>query len=103
MGTTASATRGYTFSPGEEMTSANLNAAGVPTISVNETNVGISGGTITGTLITLPSYATASLPSGSTGQIVYCTDGDGGDPCLATYNGSDWLRVVLGAACNPLH
>ena len=103
MGTTAAATRGYTFSPGEEMTSANLNAAGVPTISVNETNVGISGGTITGTLITLPSYAVSALPSGATGQIVYCTDGDGGDPCLATYNGSAWLRGVLGLACNHLH
>ena len=101
MGTTAAATRGYTFSPGEETTSANLNAAGVPTISVNETNVGISGGTITGTLITLPSYAVSALPSGATGQIVYCTDGDSGDACLAVYDGSGWMRVALGAEVLP--
>lgn len=32
------------------------------------------------------------------GDIAYCTDGDAGDPCLAVYDGTDWLRVVFGAA-----
>ena len=101
MGTTATATRGYTFSPGEEVTSANMNAAGLPTIAVNETNVGISGGTITGTLITLPSYATAALPTGAVGKIVYCTDGDAGDACVAVHNGSIWKVLELGATVLP--
>ena len=78
-----------------------MNAAGVPTISVNETNVGISGGTITGTLITLPSYAFSGLPTGAVAQIVYCTNGDSGDPCLAVHDGSGWMRVVLGAEVLP--
>lgn len=32
------------------------------------------------------------------GDIMYCSNGDAGDPCLAVYNGTDWLRVALGAA-----
>lgn len=32
------------------------------------------------------------------GDIVYCFDGDDGDPCLAVYNGTDWLRIALGTA-----
>jgi hypothetical protein len=29
---------------------------------------------------------------------VYCTNGNGGVPCLAVSNGTSWLRVALGAA-----
>lgn len=32
------------------------------------------------------------------GDIVFVTDGDAGNPCLAVYNGTDWLRISLGAA-----
>ena len=32
------------------------------------------------------------------GDIAYCTDGATGSPCLAVYNGTNWLRVVFGAA-----
>ena len=39
-----------------------------------------------------------ALTSIAEGDIVYVTDGDGGDPCLAVYNGTDWLRVALGTA-----
>ena len=35
---------------------------------------------------------------GTAGKVVYCTDGDGGSPCLAVDNGSSWLRINLGAA-----
>lgn len=31
------------------------------------------------------------------GDAVYVSDGDDGDPALAVYTGSAWLRVVLGA------
>ena len=39
-----------------------------------------------------------SLSSLAAGDIVYTSDGDGGDPCLAVYNGTNWLRVALGTA-----
>ena len=39
-----------------------------------------------------------SLSSIAEGDIVYVTDGDDGDPCLAVYDGTDWLRVTLGSA-----
>lgn len=32
------------------------------------------------------------------GDIAYCTDGAGGSPCLAVYDGTSWKRVALGAA-----
>ena len=35
--------------------------------------------------------------TGVVGQVAYCSDGDGSDPCLAVYNGSAWKKVVLGA------
>jgi len=36
--------------------------------------------------------------TGVEGQVAYCSDGDGGNKCLAVYNGTDWLRVTLGTA-----
>jgi hypothetical protein len=32
------------------------------------------------------------------GDVAFCSDGDSGSPCLAVYDGTDWLRVSLGAA-----
>lgn len=47
------------------------------------------------------SYTVATLPAAATvgaGTQVYCTDGDAGSPCIAESNGTNWLRVALGAA-----
>jgi hypothetical protein len=35
------------------------------------------------------------LTSSSAGDIIYLTDGDAGNPCLAVYNGSAWKVVRL--------
>jgi hypothetical protein len=32
------------------------------------------------------------------GDVAYCSDGDDGAECLAFYNGTDWVRVSVGAA-----
>lgn len=32
------------------------------------------------------------------GDCAYCSDGDAGDPCLAVYDGTSWLRIALGTA-----
>jgi hypothetical protein len=32
------------------------------------------------------------------GDLVYVNDGDSGSPCLAVYDGTDWLRISLGVA-----
>jgi hypothetical protein len=54
---------------------------------------------VTDTTVVLKSFAVAGLPSaGTAGKVVYCTNGDGGSPCLAVDNGSAWLRVNLGSA-----
>jgi hypothetical protein len=42
--------------------------------------------------------AFALSPGNAAGDIAYCSNGAGGSPCLAVYNGTNWLRVALGAA-----
>lgn len=32
------------------------------------------------------------------GDVAYCSDGAGGSPCIAFYNGTDWVRISVGAA-----
>jgi hypothetical protein len=32
------------------------------------------------------------------GDVAYCSDGAGGNECLAFYNGTDWVRISVGAA-----
>jgi len=45
-------------------------------------------------------FAVAGLPAAADneGRAVYCSDGAAGSPCLAISDGTDWLRVTLGAA-----
>jgi hypothetical protein len=48
----------------------------------------------------LPTYTVSqatSLGNTATGQVIYVSNGDSGNPCLAVYSGSTWKRVVLGA------
>ena len=144
MAITATVTRGFTYATGVETTAANLNQLGEPTVTIDESSVNITGGTISGlsspiaiadggtnatsasaarsnlglgtiatqgsdgisvtggtmsgVLITLPSYAVSALPSaGTVGRVVFCTDGDSGSKCLAVDDGTAWKRVALGA------
>jgi hypothetical protein len=51
-------------------------------------------------LFKLPVYTTSaagSISGPAAGQLIYCSDGDTGNPCLAVYNGSVWKRIALGA------
>ena len=90
MAITCTVTRGFTFATGVDLSSANLNELGEPTVTVPS---------VTDTTVVLQSFAVAVLPTpGTAGKVVYCTDGDGGSPCLAVDNGSSWLRINLGAA-----
>lgn len=50
------------------------------------------------TLTTAQLTAFEAAPGAAEGDVAYCTDGAGGSPCVAVYNGTDWLRVTLGAA-----
>tara|TARA_Y100001935_G_C17253932_1_gene482542 strand:- start:744 stop:1145 length:402 start_codon:yes stop_codon:yes gene_type:complete len=129
MAISGSVTRGFTFATGVEITAANLNLLGTPSVSVAtpisvgnggtnattaanaRTNLGlgsiatqasnsiaVTGGTMSGVLITLQSYAVSALPSaGTAGRLVFCTDGDGGNKCLAVDDGTAWKRIALGA------
>jgi len=124
-----SVTRGFTYATGVEVTAANLNELGTPTVSVAtpiavgnggtnattasaaRTNLGLgtiatqasnavalTGGTISGTTMTLPSYAVSGVPSASpAGQLIYVTDGNSGAATVACSDGSNWKVVALGA------
>ena len=144
MAITASVTRGFTYATGVDVTAANLNELGEPTVTINEGNVNITGGTISGlsspiaiadggtgsanagaartalglgtiatqasnavaltggtisgTIMTLPSYAVSGVPSASpAGQLIYVTDGNSGAATVACSDGSNWKVVALGA------
>ena len=129
MAISGSVTRGFTFATGIEVTAANLNELGEPTVSVatpiaiasggtNATSasaartalgigtiatqasnaVALTGGTISGTIMTLPSYAVSGVPSASpAGQMIYVTDGNSGAATVAVSDGSNWKVVALGA------
>lgn len=144
MAITATVTRGFTFATGVDVTAASLNQLGEPTVTINEGNVNITGGTISGlsspiaiadggtastsasgartalglgtiatqasnavaltggtisgTIVTLKSYNVAGVPSASpAGQIIYVTDGNAGAATVAVSDGSAWKVVALGA------
>ena len=144
MAITASVTRGFTFATGVDVTAAALNQLGTPTVTINESNVNITGGTvsglsspiaigdggtnatsassarsnlglgtiatqasnsvaitggtISGTIMTLKSYAVSGVPSASpAGQMIYVTDGNAGAATVAVSDGSNWKVVALGA------
>ena len=60
--------------------------------------VAISDFIVSGTMGTR-SWTTAEISTGSygIGQMAYVSDGDGGSPCLAVFNGTDWKVISLGA------
>ena len=72
---------------------------GLGTIATQAANaVALTGGTISGVIMTLPSYAVSGVPSASpAGQLIYVTDGDSGSATVACSDGSDWKVVALGA------
>jgi hypothetical protein len=83
--------------------SANAGAArtalGLGTIATQASNaVALTGGTISGTIMTLKSYAVSGVPSASpAGQMIYVTDGNAGAATVAVSDGSAWKVVALGA------
>ena len=74
-------------------------ALGLGTISTQAANaVALTGGTISGTIMTLRSYAVSGVPSASpAGQMIYVTDGNAGAATVAVSDGANWKVVALGA------
>lgn len=47
----------------------------------------------------LKAYTVETAPEvGAAGTMIFVTDGDGGSPCLAISDGTDWKAVALGSA-----
>lgn len=72
---------------------------GLGTIATQASNaVAITGGTISGTIMTLPTYTVSSAPSASpAGQIIFVSDGNSGAATVAVSDGSNFKIVALGA------
>ena len=72
---------------------------GLGTIATQaSSSVALTGGAISGTIMTLPSYAVSGVPSASpAGQVIYVTDGNSGAATVACSDGSDWKVVALGS------
>lgn len=52
-------------------------------------------------ILNLAPQTTAALNArtdAEAGDVAYTSDGDTGSPCIAVYNGTNWLRVALGTA-----
>lgn len=80
-------------------TTIEQSSAGTITLSASgDISISPGGTAIAGTNFRLPVHTAASLPSGTAGDVVFCSDGDSGSPCLAVYDGSVWKRVSLGLA-----
>ena len=84
---------------GSANASAARTALGIGTIATQASNaVALTGGTISGTIMTLSSYAVSGVPSASpAGQMIYVTDGNSGAATVAVSDGSNWKVVALGA------
>jgi len=91
-----------------ETTGANTvvaNIAGTNIMVVSSTGVSVAGNVVSnnisaGQSLQLPSYTvsqSANISGPSTGQVIYVTNGDAGNPCLAVYSSGAWKRVSLGA------
>lgn len=50
--------------------------------------------------LTIPTYTVATVPAaaGNAGQMIRVSNGAAGQPCLAVSDGTNWLRVLVGAA-----
>jgi hypothetical protein len=70
------------------------------TLIVNATTSAVTGSTVNvSQLLNLPTYTTAqtsSIVGSEDGSIIYVSDGDAGQPCLAVRSSSNWLRIALG-------
>ena len=71
---------------------------GLGTIATQAANsVAITGGTISGTIMTLPTYTVATAPSASpAGQIIFVSNGNSGAATAAVSDGSNFKIVALG-------
>lgn len=73
------------------------NTSGSAEVSVQDNGV-VTFSTVQS--LQLPSYTVVeanALANVATGQLIYVSNGDAGDPSLAVYSGGAWKRVALGA------
>lgn len=70
-----------------------------PTLSKGKTGTD-SINAVLDSALTLQSFDVDGVPSAdeNEGKLIHVSDGDGGSPCLAYSNGTDWLRILIGAA-----
>ena len=99
---TATVTPGFTYATGIELEPNGLNQLGQPTVTINENDVNITGGEISG--LDNP----IAIADGGTGQTTATNAFDALAPTtqagdMIAFNGTDNVRVSLGASGYVLH
>jgi len=96
---------GTTFVAATDANTVVSNIAGSNVMVVSSTGVSVVGNVVTNNIsadqsLKLPSYTvaqSANILAPSAGQVIYVSNGDAGNPCLAVYSSGAWKRVSLGA------
>jgi hypothetical protein len=96
---------GTTFVAATDANTVVSNIAGSNVMVVSSTGVSVAGNVITNNIsanqsLKLPSYTvaqSANISGPLTGQVIYVSNGDAGNPCLAVYSSGAWKRISLGA------
>ena len=73
--------------------------------NITSTGLSLAGNIVSNNIsanqsLTLPTYTVAqaaNIASPAAGQVVYVSNGDTGNPCLAVYSSGAWKRISLGA------
>lgn len=86
--------------------STNKAEASFATLSDDDYIAAVDGGTNRHGVTTvqrirkLDSHTVANAPAAASyeGKLIYVSNGATGSPCLAYSNGTNWLRITLGAA-----
>lgn len=83
-----------------DQTDAEILAAWESESSLDADNLVLINGSraFTGAVQLLSTTVSGAPAAGTAGRVIYVSDGDAGSPCLAVDNGTNWLRVSLGAA-----
>lgn len=83
-----------------DQSNAEILAAWETASGLDDANLVLVNGSraFTGAVQLLSTNVAGAPSAGTAGRVIYVSDGDAGSPCLAVDNGSNWLRVALGAA-----
>ena len=84
---------------GSDADELSLTAGGTRQMQVSDGRVSIDN------ILSLPQYTMSGspngIPDGQVGDVIYVSNGDSGNPCIAIHDGSSFKRISLGTTISP--